>query len=102
MACTKFNKTSVLRRQRSQDLVCFHDYCQGAAILEGCLDIWEAIMPPSLTHNTENIVSSVPQRLGRTFLAMHISCHHFHQVLLSPLLDSHGDQYTTKRTQEAT
>ena len=63
--------------------------------MEGRLDQWEENLPSSLTYTTENIMYSVKQRLGRTFLAMHIGYHHFRQMLFFPFLDAHRDQYTT-------
>ncbi|KAJ5510231.1 hypothetical protein N7453_002334 [Penicillium expansum] len=96
-----FNKTSVLLRRMSQGLVSFDDYCQEAAVLEGRLDQWEESLPPSLRYTTDNILSSVKQRLGRTFLAMHIGYHHFRQMLFFPFLDARRDQHTIKLTQKA-
>ncbi|CAI7593416.1 unnamed protein product [Penicillium palitans] len=89
-----FNKTSLLLQRMSQGLVGFDNYCQEAAVLEGRLDQWEENLPSSLTYTTENIMCSVKQRLGRTFLAMHIGYHHFRQMLFFPFLDAHRDKYT--------
>lgn len=89
-----FNKTSVLLRRMSQGLIPFDDYCQEAAVLEGRLDQWEESLPLTLRYTTENVMSSVKQRLGRTFLAMHIGYHHFRQMLFFPFLDARREQYT--------
>ncbi|CAG7985062.1 unnamed protein product [Penicillium nalgiovense] len=96
-----FNRTSVLLRQMSQCLISFDDYCQEAVVLEDRLDEWEKSLPPNLRYTTENIMSAVKQRLGRTFLAMHIGYHHFRQILFFPSLDARRDHDNTKLTKIA-
>jgi hypothetical protein len=96
-----FNKTSVLLRRMSQGSISFDDYCQEAVVLEGRLGEWENSLPPNLRYTTENIMSSVNQRLGRTFLAMHIGYHHFRQILFFPFLDARRDHDNTKLTKNA-
>ncbi|KAJ5944658.1 hypothetical protein N7516_004826 [Penicillium verrucosum] len=96
-----FNKTSVLLRRMSQGLIPFDDYCQEAALLEGRLDQWEESLPLSLRYTTENIMSSMKQRIGRTFLAMHIGYHHFRQILFFPFLDARRDHDNRKLSKGA-
>ncbi|KAF3026049.1 hypothetical protein E8E15_003346 [Penicillium rubens] len=96
-----FNQTSVLLRRMSQGSISFHDYCQEAVVLEGRLDEWEKSLPPNLRYTTENITSSVNQRLGRTFLAMHIGYHHFRQILFFPFLDARRNHDNMKLTKNA-
>ncbi|KAJ6032846.1 uncharacterized protein N7446_008860 [Penicillium canescens] len=96
-----FNKTSALLRRLSQSLIPFSDYCMEATKLENSLDEWEQNLPPNLQYNMENILSSVKNRLGRTFLAMHIGRHHFRQMLFFPFLDARSNRNTPNFPQGA-
>ncbi|KAJ5313056.1 hypothetical protein N7508_003886 [Penicillium antarcticum] len=96
-----FNRTSALLRQLSQGLIPFGDYCIEATGLEHSLDKWEQNLPPNLQYNMENILSCVKNRLGRTFLAMHIGRHHFRQMLFFPFLDARSNRDTPNFSQGA-
>jgi hypothetical protein len=94
-----FNRTSALLRRLSQGLIHFSDYCMEATRLERSLDEWEQNLPQNLRYNMENISSSVTNRLGRTFLAMHIGRHHFRQMLFFPFLDARSNRDTPNFSQ---
>ncbi|KAL2820162.1 hypothetical protein BDW59DRAFT_164775 [Aspergillus cavernicola] len=81
-----FAKINTLMRHLSRDMISFDDYCAQAAELEASLDRWTENLPPRLTWNFDNLMLLAGKQLGQIYLAMHIGCFHFRQMLFFPFL----------------
>lgn len=83
-----YTRISVLLTRLSRGVITFDAYLSEVPLLKEVLDGWVRGLPPTLAYSSANLVFFAKQGLGRNFLAMHITYHHFRQMLFFPSLDA--------------